>query len=159
MSRVAQKVTIKGMEFTVPPLAPFDAFHVMRRVSPVLSGIGPQLLKIAVTEDSGAKAASILTMLFSDAGMRLTQMFAMMPDSDVDYVIQKCLGGVTVSQNGHAAKILAEGTAKPMSMFPFVDPGVILRLTIEVLKTELTSFLDVSNYSGVDPKETTPSNG
>lgn len=143
-----KQVEINGATYCVPRLTPWDAFHVMRRVSPLLVGIGPQILQLAVTRSDEAKAAGILTTMFSDAGVRFAQMLAMMTDADMDYVALKCLGSVTVRQDTVWAKILAENSARPMPMFQFITPAVIVRLIIEVLKVELTDFLAVSNYSG-----------
>lgn len=142
-----KSIEFNGQTYYVPRLTPWDAFHVMRRLSPVLVGIGPQILGLALTKDDSERAANILSAIFGDSGLRFAQMLSMIPDADMDFCAVTCLRGVTVQQRESRAKVLTEGVSRPLPMFPFITLPVILRLVTEVLKEELTDFLTASRFS------------
>ena len=153
-------LTVKTIAFSehnyrVPRLTPWEAFHVMRRLSPVFVGVGPQILGLALADSEEARAAGLLGAVFGEGGMRFAQILSMLPDADVDFAAFTCLRGVTVEEGSSWARIMPEGATKPTFMFPFITLPVIMRLVTEVLKEELTDFLSAGRSSGVGQTQKT----
>lgn len=153
-------VTVKTLvigehTYRVDRLTPWDAFHVMRRISPALVGIGPQILGLASAETEEQRALQFMQAVFGEGGIRFAQMLSAMPDGDLDYAAMKCLRAVTISQGPAWAAVVAGGSDKPQMMFPHMKLPVILRLITEVLKEELTDFLAVGRSSETGPTSQT----
>lgn len=147
-------IQVKGETYQIARLTPWDAFHVMRRVSPALVGIGPQILGMANAESEEQRAFQFLQAAFGESGFRFAQILSALPDSDLDYAATVCLGVVKIQQGPAWAPVVAAGYGKPQPMFPHLKLPVLLRLVTEVLKEELSDFLDASRSS--EPGQTTP---
>lgn len=141
-------VTFNDSTFQIGRLTPWDAFHVMRRISPALVGIGPQILGLANAESDEQRALQFLEAAFGPGGIRFAQILSSMPDSDLDYAASVCLSAVRIQQGPAWAPVIAAGTQRPQPMFPHLKLPTLLRLVTEVLKEELTDFLAVGRSSG-----------
>lgn len=152
---MAREIEFQGRTYSIGRLTPWDAFHVMRRLAPALVGVGPQILGLAVDDQSEEqKAAAFLTTVFGEGGIRFAQMLAIMPNADLDYTATLCLSEVRIKEGPTWARVIAEGSTKPSPMYPHINMPVMLRLIIEVLKVELTDFLAAGRSSEVG--RTTP---
>lgn len=144
----------QGQTYRIERMTPWESFHVMRRLSPALVGIGPQILGLAMADSEETRATQFIQAVFGEGGMRFAQMLSAMPDSDLDYAANACLKVVSIQQGPAYAAVIAAGTKTPVPMFPFITLPVILRLVTEVLKEELVDFLAVGRSSGAGPTTT-----
>lgn len=152
---MSREIDFQGRTYQIGRLTPWDAFHVMRRLSPALIGVGPQILGLALDGASEEeRAAQLLTTVFGEGGMRFAQVMSIMPNADLDYVATMCLSAVRIKEGPAWAQVIAQGSSTPTPMYPHITLPVILRLVIEVLKVELTDFLTAGRSSGVG--QTTP---
>lgn len=159
-------ITIKGADYQAGKLAPFPAFHITRRLLPVLSkmGVSPSELAAMATpqektnlpgaaapgpdapSELAAAAAQKETDLLSVVAPAL-EFIAQMPNDDVDYVLQECMRVCTRKQGDLWAPIMAP---RGGFMFPDIDMMVMVRLAMGVLKENMTEFF-VSPPDAVKP--------
>lgn len=119
MSDIAE---IGGQKYRIGRIDARKQFHVARRLAPLLAGLGSL---------SGKGEG------FATAVAPLAEALSSMPDSDVDYVLDVCLGACQrVQPNGHAAPIMARGEL----MFEDIDMAQMVQIAIRVIQQNLGSF-------------------
>ncbi|MFX7747274.1 phage tail assembly chaperone [Acinetobacter baumannii] len=137
---------IGNYDYEIGRLNAIDQFHVSRKIAPIIPTIMPILTELAKGElqkiieklesaeenDVSGLAEANLESLGS-ALQPLMDVFAKMPEDDVDYVIKKCL--TVVSRNG--AKVVVRDAI----MFDDLGMEHILPLTIAVIRTNLGNFI------------------
>lgn len=133
MNNVQSELAVAGHQYRVGKLSAMDQFHVTRRLGPclVVAGISVDMLSKGMKvqlDDMVAMAGPVMTFL------------AKMSDEDVNYCILTCLRVVQRLEGTAWAPCLSAGTP-PQFMFADMDMPVMLRLVMEVLKTNLANFL------------------
>ncbi|HEE5399780.1 TPA: hypothetical protein R7O42_000599 [Acinetobacter baumannii] len=137
---------IGNYDYEIGRLNAIDQFHVSRKIAPIIPTIMPILTELAKGElqktieklesaeenDVSGLAEANLESLGA-ALQPLMDVFAKMPEDDVDYVIKKCL--TVVSRNG--AKVVVRDAI----MFDDLGMEHILPLTIAVIRTNLGNFI------------------
>jgi hypothetical protein len=149
------QLVIAGHDYRIAPMSPWEAFHVMRRVSPLLVGAGKQLIVGASADSTEAKLAALLSLVLSDDGLRLSHILASLPDSEMDYVAVRCLRRASVRDAGMDRwfPLLPEGGDKVALSYDFITLPVILQVIAAVLRREIADFLAAGPW-GSGPKGT-----
>ncbi|HGH3561179.1 TPA: phage tail assembly chaperone [Acinetobacter baumannii] len=153
---------INGIEYTIGRLNAVDQFHVSRKIAPIVPKLMPIIVEVAkgdltkviaaieVNEEKVKKAKESgeveenfqdpeanpdlddLTPL-ADAFSPLMEVFASMPEEDVNFIIYKCLsvvkrGGAVVCRNNTI-------------MFDDLDMTQLLPLVIATIRINLGNFI------------------
>lgn len=132
---------INGQVYSIGKLDAMTQFHVARRLAPVFAaltsaimgakipkmpeGLSPEDLKKAVEEAQ-----------FLAIAEPIMKVMATMPDADVNYVLNTCLGVVTRQVGNSQAPVMIDGAL----MFQDIDMQLMLRLVSDVLRSNLSSF-------------------
>lgn len=122
-------VEVAGHRYSIGKLSALSQFHVMRRLAPLLAGVGPDLLKIPEAKDTGEMLG-----LMSP----LAQALADLKDEDANYVIFTCLSVVSREQSSGWARMVAG--SPPALMFEDIDMFTMIRLTVEVVQENFRDF-------------------
>ncbi|MDP9803227.1 phage tail assembly chaperone [Acinetobacter calcoaceticus] len=153
---------INGIEYTIGRLNAVDQFHVSRKIAPIVPKLMPIIAEVAKgdlpkviaaieaneekvkkAKESGAVDVDIqepeanpdlddLTPL-ADAFSPLMEVFASMPEEDVNFIIYKCLG--VVKRGG--AVVCRNNTI----MFDNLDMTELLPLVIATIRINLGNFI------------------
>lgn len=121
---MSHEIPIKGKKYRVGEIPAMKQFHVLRRLAGVLGGLG-DLAKLGPDMDPFAALEP------------LAEGVSKMSDQDAEYVINTCLAAVEMEQaSGGWAKVVSKGRL----MFENMGMMTMLRLTMEVLKHNLSDF-------------------
>jgi hypothetical protein len=125
--------TIGSHDFRANPLAPKRAFHVARRIAPVIGGLKdliPLLLGKGIDLDDMEGVAAILEPI--------AQAMAKLPEDDADYILEHCLEVVQVKvEGGRGWAPIQTGGAL---MYEWLTMPMMLQIAWTVLQQNLTSF-------------------
>lgn len=133
-------VDINGEIYQLSKLSPMDQFHVVRRLAPVMAGVGDLISKVVGVVSSGSKEE--IEDLFNGALGPLSEAISGMKDDDVTYIVKKCLERCLRMDrtSGRGAPILVAGVPEVVFMFSDINGVVMLRLVVETIKAEISSF-------------------
>lgn len=128
---------IGGQNYRIGKLTPFQQFHVVRRLAPVLSGM-------AMVKEEG-------DVTFSQLLVPIANAIAKMSDEDCDFILFTCLGVVQRQQQTAWAGVYRTGTQ--VLMFDDIDLTSMMQIAVKVIQENLGSFFSagVANLT-----ETTP---
>ena len=130
-------ITIKDVQYQAKKMPPRQQFHVMRRLTPLLTAAGPLLLDLL---DSEKPKDEVLTNIAGVLGP-ISVMLAGMRDDDLDYVLDACMlviERLDVDNRWHPIAIA--GPRGVQRMYQDIDAVMELRLTAEALKVNLSGF-------------------
>lgn len=132
---------INGIEYTIGRLNAVDQFHVSRKIAPIVPKLMPLIAEVAKGDlektidsiDKGEKGDLKDLQPLADALSPLMEVFAQMPEDDVNYIIYKCLsvakrGGSVVCRNNTI-------------MFDDIDMTQLLPLVIATIRINLGNFI------------------
>lgn len=128
---------LNKIQYSVDKMPPRQQFHVLRRLAPLLGALGGAV--VSLLDDSKPKE-EVIAELVAGVGP-LADALALMPDEQLDYVLDACLLHVRrldVDQNWHPI-YLANGKT-PLRKYVDIDAGMELRLVSEVIKENLSGF-------------------
>jgi hypothetical protein len=125
------QVTIGEFNYQVGKLPAMTQFHIVRRIGPVLASLGVSVLELAKS-GKGLEEDSLLLASMGTA----SEVLAKMSNEDAEFVIFSCLAVVKRQQNERWQQVV---TGKAFQ-FQDLDMQAMLRLTVEVLKENLSSF-------------------
>lgn len=138
-------VTIENQQYQIGELIPWDVFHIVRKLGPVVHGLLPRLIQSQGMQTDVGKAAAIAALLVTDEGFRFTQVLSVLPREDLDFVAVECLKHVTLKQGDAWMPVITPNLPHPRSQHVgVVTLHVMLRLIMAVLTREIGSFLPVS---------------
>ena len=120
-----QQIEINGAQYRVGKMDARRQFHVMRRLAPLLSTLGP--VAAGGLDDPAALAP-------------MAAVLAGLSDEDVDYVLDTCLAVCQRQQGDAWAAIRVPNGKASLSMFADIDMAAELRLTAEAIKGNLGDF-------------------
>jgi len=133
-----KETEIDGMRFQLWPLNAKDQFHVFRRIAPLITGLGEGLN--AVTAEVGEEGMTEAQMVRMMAP--LFKVLSEMPDSECDYIIDKCMGRIRLFSGSTWVPLTVSGR---MQFEDRIDMSVMMRLTVEMLQhTGVLNFLSES---------------
>ncbi|EOQ63902.1 hypothetical protein F935_01532 [Acinetobacter calcoaceticus ANC 3811] len=153
---------INGIEYTIGRLNAVDQFHVSRKIAPIVPKLMPIIAEVAkgdlskviasieaneekaeiasesVGNDEDTKEPEVIPDLedltpLADAFSPLMEVFASMPEEDVNFIIYKCLG--VVKRGG--AVVCRNNTI----MFDNLDMTELLPLVIATIRLNLGNFI------------------
>ena len=124
------EIEISGMTYRVGKLNALAQFHVSRRLAPVMAAIGLSLQSL--TLGINADLTDFSAVLGPAA-----EVMAAMKDDDANYIIFTCLAQVSRKDGERYAPVVNNG----QFMYADIDLPVMLRLVVEVLRTNLGNFL------------------
>lgn len=154
-------IQIKNQNFRAEKMAPRDAMHVMRRLTPLLKTAGPAIMAFLVEDlDKGEAMARVVECIGP-----FTDVLATLPDSEVDYVMDHCLLKVQRQDEkaGTWHPIYIQSPRGLVPMFaPEIDAVMEVRLVGECIKENLSGFFGQLsegigfslNANSPDPKST-----
>lgn len=132
---------INGIEYTIGRLNAVDQFHVSRKIAPIVPKLMPLIAEVAKGDldktiesiDKGEKGDLKDLQPLADALSPLMEVFAQMPEDDVNYIIFKCLSvakrdGAVVCRNNSI-------------MFDDIDMTQVLPLVIATIRINLGNFI------------------
>jgi len=125
------EIELEGQKYRVGKLAPLAAFHVMRRVMPLMHSLGLGLGQ--VQEMAGAQ---LTEADFVRGFQPVMEALAKMPDADVNYVISACLGVVYRLDGERWAPVQNGGSL----MYQDITMPTMVKLTMAVCKENLGGF-------------------
>jgi hypothetical protein len=138
------ELEINGVSYRTGRLTPMLQFHVMRRLAPLLSGIG-EAIKVAESSqkiDETARATVVDALLKTAAP--IVDAIGSMDDQQAEYVINTCLSVVERKDHGAWAHVQTPTATGPILMFPDIDLPVMLQLCYLVVQENLSGFFSVS---------------
>jgi hypothetical protein len=134
-----RELEIQGNNYRIGKLNPFEQFHIVRRVSPVLVALGEIQSKMKKIEDGEEPDEG----LFAKFG-GLANIVSKMPDEDVDYVLKLCLKVCKrVDTNGTAPVLASSGKL----MYEDIDMSVMLKIAFETIEENLGGFMRGADQS------------
>lgn len=116
--------------YQIGRLSALSQFHVTRRVAPILANMGVSV--IDSLRVSGKLSDDDMVAVMGTAA----DVVSKMSDADVEYVIFTCLSVVRKKQENVWAAVV---NGKQF-MFQTMDMQLMMRLTVAVLKENLSSF-------------------
>lgn len=132
---------INGIEYTIGRLNAVDQFHVSRKIAPIVPKLMPLIAEVAKGDlektidsiDKREKGDLKDLQPLADALSPLMEVFAQMPEDDVNYIIYKCLSvakrdGAVVCRNNSI-------------MFDDIDMTQVLPLVIATIRINLGNFI------------------
>jgi hypothetical protein len=131
------EIELNGIQYrTGQKISAMDQFHVFRKLSPVMSGMGETFNQMPRTQADGAPPPAG----FWQALRPGAQALADMTKDDSEFVLYTCLRN-TMRDNGAGgwARVMADNGAL---MFEDIDAWTMLQLTWAVIQDNLGSFFD-----------------
>lgn len=128
----------KDHKYRIMPLDAMSAFHVSRKLAPVLVASGASLFSALKAKDEGQKVQLDDMMLVAGP---VADVISKMSNEDVEFVIQVCLRSVK-RQAGDKFAPMASSTGA--LMFQDVGMAEMIRLTIEVTRVSLGDFFGMA---------------
>lgn len=123
---------LRGQTYDAGKIDAMRQFHIVRRLAPVLgklAALAPQMDRLK-RELADTESERLLASL--------GEAVSVMPDADVEYVLNACLDVTQIRQeSGGWAKLRANGVI----MFP-IDLATMLGIAAHVLKDNLSGFFD-----------------
>lgn len=133
--------TISGHTYRIGKMPARTQFHVLRRLGPILTSLErlPAILAAAKTSEMEERDK---IAVFGSALGPLASALSSMPDADLDYVINCCLGAChRLQPDGKAAPVLAmDGVG---IMFADIDMPAMLGLTMATIEENFVNFFDM----------------
>lgn len=126
-------IEIAGHQYTVGKLDARRQFHVVRRLAPILAGLGEATVKAL---QNGKKPS------FEVIAQPIADKLAKMSNEDVDYVLTSCLSVCSRLVNGEPALVQAPKT--DLLMFPDITMEVMLKLMIAVIEENMGDFFTLA---------------
>ncbi len=150
------EVEIDGMTFLCNKLPTRKQLHVAKRILPVLKGLQPLFAggnQRLVSGGNGVNPMQVVPDISIIDGLAaLTDTLGMMPDSDMDFIVDNCLDMVKWKQ-GDRWMPLRQGSAM-MVQAVSDDLATQLRLVWEVLNESLSSFSLEKLLNSPNPNQT-----
>jgi hypothetical protein len=142
---------INGIKFRTGKMGTFDQFHVMRRLMPLMSGLGQafaQMPRPQLTNGEAGDEAETSPEATPDQELDVwkalepvADALSSMPDSDCEYVLKKCLSAVQLrNDQGAWRPVFTQG------QFMFedrIDLPTMMQLTVLVIQDNLANFFPV----------------
>lgn len=149
-------ITINGINYRATKMPPRQQVHVMRRLTPLLKAAAPAIM--GFLDKDKPKALVFQTVLQSIGPF--TDALSMMPDAEIDYVMNYCLVRVerqdATTMTWHPFYVWRSDEVIPM--YPNdTDAIAELRLVGEVVKENLSGFFgQLTGALGSLPDATSP---
>ena len=133
-------IRINEVDYDPQKMPPRTQFHVLRRLAPLLAGVGPLVLDLLDSEKDRDETMANIVGTVGPLAVALSEL----PDAQLDYVLDECLLRVnrldTADQKWHPA-YLSQGVGKrPLCMYKDIDAAAEMRLAAEVIKENLAGF-------------------
>lgn len=129
-------VTVEQNNYRIGKLPAMQQFHVLRRVAPILTSMGVSASQLAELGKENVGEDGLLSMMGAAASV-----VARMDDKEVEYVIYTCLAVVSREQVlPQGSKYMNVLTGGRNLQFADITMDIMLRLTVEVLKENLSGF-------------------
>lgn len=141
------EIVVNDQTYMVGKLNALQQFHVMRRLAPVLAGMGMGVAELKTMSDKTAESAGLLLVL-----EKVTEVVGQMTDEESNYVIFTCLSMVKRQVPGSGFASIVTSGKPPQLMFDDIDMLAMLRLTVEVVKESLQGF-----FKGLGDANSSPS--
>lgn len=123
-------VDIEGFSYSIGKLDGMNQFHVVRRLSPLLAPLAEAFKK--------AKEKDVPFDFIDVALGPLSEVVSTMSDTDVEYVINKCMSVCRrKTETGTWAPVFVKNGGL---MYQNMSMTTMLRLTVSVVKENLGSF-------------------
>lgn len=117
---------LNGVAYQAGKLDAIKQFHVVRRLAPVVAALAGEDL-------SALRAGQMESVLPA-----IAEAVSAMPDANVDYVLNACLG--VVSRDTGSGRGFAPIYGRGGMMFDDIDMGVMMQLVWRVLEADLEGF-------------------
>lgn len=130
------EITINGQTYRIGRLDAMSAFHVARRLVPVLSAMGVSLVRIVSEQSPDGKLTEGDLMAIMEPVMGV---IAKMSNEDVEFVIMTCMGVLQRKQKDAWQRVL---NGKSFQFQDITMPQMI-QLTVAVVKENLSDFFAV----------------
>lgn len=127
-------VKIKGVDYRIGKLNAITQFHVTRRIAPVMAAMGITMAMLKPIKDKEPTFDDFAPVLGP-----VTEMMSRMSDADCNYVIFNCLAVVQRDQGENRFAPICTGQ---QLMFEDIDMLAMLRITFEVIRENLSGFLE-----------------
>lgn len=126
-----EAVEVGAFSYRVESLDAMSQFHVVRRIAPIMAGVGVTLASLRGTlgaseEEQGKEEFSLKVL---GAAM---DVVSKMTDADVDYVLFKCLSKAKRKQ-GDSERFMQVATGNQLQ-FQDLTMQDMVRLSVEVLR-------------------------
>lgn len=125
------ELELEGQKYRIGKLSPLAAFHVMRRVMPLMHALGLGLGQIEALAGEELSEAT-----FARGFVPVTEALAKMPDADVNYVISTSLGVVHRFDGTRWAPVQSGSSL----MYQDITMPTMIKLTMAVAKENLAGF-------------------
>jgi hypothetical protein len=131
-----RQVSIDGREFVIGKLDPRRAFHVVRRLAPLVGSLRDFVPYMTGDEQFDPNDLDQITSLAEP----LARALAEIPESDANYVIDTCLSVVHVKliEQGGVLSPIMSGSHM---MYDWITMPMMIRLVIQSVMENLQGFI------------------
>lgn len=131
------QIEIAGHQYQVEKMPPREQFHVLRRISPLMTALGTAALGLL---DDGRAKEDVIAEMVASVGP-LAGALSSMKDEELDYVLDHCLARVKRLDSDHAwHPIYVQQPRGAARMYQDVDLVAELRLCAEVIRENTSGF-------------------
>jgi hypothetical protein len=134
-----QEIELNGQAYRIQKLDARKSFHVGRRLTPVLAGMAKASVEMGKVSDE-EKTGVMLECIADD--------ISVLPDAQLDYVIDECLSVVQRKQGDRWASVMTRG----QFMFADMDESVMIQLVVAVAMESLGGFFGLLNGGSGSPE-------
>lgn len=141
-------VTIKDVQYQAKKMPPRQQFHVLRRLTPLMTAAGPAALMLL--DDSKNKDEVMATII--DTIGPIAQVLSSLPDEQLDYVLDACMlvcERLDIDNKWHP--VAMTGPRGIQRMYSDIDSSVEMRLAVEALKVNAAGFFGQLSGEGASP--------
>lgn len=130
---MSEPFDINGVQYKTGRLDGFQQFHIVRRIAPLLVGIGDIYQKMGKYDEQSWQLEDLISKFGG-----LANILVQMSDEDVDHIIKMCLGVCKRQDSGGWAPVTSQTGSL---MFQDIDMMVMLSLTYRTIQENLGGFI------------------
>jgi hypothetical protein len=140
-----RKFEVHGVQYETGAMDAIEQFHVARRLMPVmnqLQNVFFQLMQEGLVKEGQQAVEVDIGLLMGRIMEPVGQALASMPQADADYVLRACTSRARRQDlNTGTWSVVAMPTGQ--LMFQDIDINVLMRLVVETIVGNLSSFFPV----------------
>jgi len=135
------ELELAGQKYRTGKLNAFEQFNVVRRIAPVLSGLGESFAKIPRTDGQEEEATQENEANVWSALGPVADALSSMPDDHVSYVLKLCLAKCQ-RLDEHTQTWARVTTQNGDLLYQDIDVSVMMQLVFNIIQENLGGFFN-----------------
>lgn len=134
------ELEVAGQQYRTGRLTAFEQFNVVRRIAPVLSGLGESVAKVPQQQNGEERSAEVEANVWQALGP-VADALSNMPDDHVNYVLKLCLSKChRLDEHSNTwARITTPGGDLT---YQDIDVSVMMQLVFSIIQENLQTFFN-----------------